>query len=61
MIDEGSGMIVKFDPAGVVNMVLGRKPEAIDFLERYLERGEKLEERYPVGTMGTFNRETDVT
>ena len=60
MIDEGSGMIVKFDPAGIVKMTLGRKPEAIDYMERYLERGEKVTERYPVGTMGTFNRETDV-
>jgi sugar lactone lactonase YvrE len=61
MVDEGSGMIVKFDPTGVVNMVLGRKPEAIDFIERHFERGEKVEERFPVGTPGTFNRETDVT
>lgn len=61
MVDEGSGMIVKFDPSGMVKMVLGRKPEAIDYLERYLERGEKSEERYPVGSPGTFNRETDVT
>src|SRR5579863_7720580 len=60
MVDEGSGMIVKFDPEGMVNMVFGRKPEAIDYMERYLERGEKVNERYPVGTMGTFNRETDV-
>src|SRR5271170_4018519 len=43
MVDEGSGMIVKFDPAGMVKMVLGRKPEAIDYLERFLERGEKDE------------------
>jgi NHL repeat len=60
MVDEGSGMIVKFDPNANVKMTLGRKPEAIDYLERYLERGEKVSERYPVGTMGTFNRETDV-
>src|SRR5580698_3686270 len=57
MVDEGSGMIVKFDPAGMVKMVLGRKPEAIDYLEEYLERGERNENRHPVGTMGTFNRE----
>jgi hypothetical protein len=61
MIDEGSNMIVKFDPNGVVKMVLGRKPEAIDYLERYLERGEKETNFHPAGTMGTFNRETDVT
>jgi hypothetical protein len=61
MVDEGSGMIVKFDPNGIVKMTLGRKPEAIDYMERYLERGEKVTERYPVGGMGTFNRETDIT
>ncbi len=60
MVDEGSGMIVEFDPNANVKMTLGRKPEAIDYMERYLERGEKVTERYPVGVMGTFNRETDV-
>ena len=60
MTDEGSGMIVKFNPQGMVQMVLGRKPEAIDFLERYLERGEKNEVRTPVGNPYTFNRPTDV-
>jgi hypothetical protein len=60
MVDEGSGMIVKFDPNANVKMTLGRKPEAIDYMERYLERGEKVTERYPTGTMGTFNRETDI-
>src|ERR1700730_1796711 len=60
MVDEGSGMIVKFDPAGIVKMTLGRKPEAIDYLERYLETVEKVTERYPVGSMGTFDRETDI-
>jgi DNA-binding beta-propeller fold protein YncE len=60
MTDEGSNMIVKFNPTGMVQMVLGRKPEAIDFLERFLERGERNEERFPVGGVGTFNRPTDV-
>jgi hypothetical protein len=60
MVDEGSNMIVKFDPTGMVRMVFGRKPEAIDFLEKFVERGEKDTERFPVGAMGTFNRQTDV-
>src|SRR3954471_15523830 len=60
MTDEGSNMIVKFTPQGMVSMVLGRKPEAIDFLERFLERGERDETRYPVGGVGTFGRPTDV-
>jgi NHL repeat len=61
MTDEGANMIVKFNPQGMVSMVLGRKTEAIDYLERFTERGEKEEVRYPAGTPGTFNRPTDVT
>jgi hypothetical protein len=60
MVDEGSGMIVKFDPNGMVKMVLGRKPEAIDYLERFLEFGEKDTDRHPAGSVGSFNRQTDV-
>jgi NHL repeat len=60
MVDEGSGMIVKFDPAGTVKMTLGRKPEAIDYLQTYLERGNKVTDIHPGGAMGTFNRETDI-
>ena len=54
-------MIVKMDPKGVVKMDLGRKPEAIDYLERFIERGEKDTDRFPVGGAGTFGRPTDVT
>jgi DNA-binding beta-propeller fold protein YncE len=61
MTDEGANMIVKFNPQGHVAMVLGRKTEAIDYLERFTERGEKDENRFPAGNMGTFNRPTDVT
>src|SRR5262249_15458891 len=61
MTDEGANMIVKFNPQGMVSMVLGRKTEAIDFIERFMERGEKETERYPNGNPGTFNRPTDVT
>ena len=61
MTDEGGNMIVKFNPQGMVSMVLGRKTEAIDYLERFTERGEKDEVRYPAGNPGTFNRPTDVT
>ena len=60
MTDEGSNMIVKFNPQGMVQMVLGRKPEAIDYLEKYLERGEKDAERVPPAGVGTFNRQTDL-
>jgi hypothetical protein len=61
MTDEGSSMIVKFGPDGRVKMVLGRKPEALDWQEHYIQRGEKDEERYTEGRVGTFNRPTDVT
>src|SRR5580704_4782571 len=60
MVDEGSGMIVEFDPNAMLKMVLGRKPEAIDYLQRYVERDEKVTDLHPLGTMGTFNRETDI-
>ena len=60
IVDEGSNMVVKFAPNGLVAMTLGRKPEAIDWLERFVERGEKNEEQFPVGGAGTFGRPTDV-
>src|SRR5204862_6808085 len=60
MVHEGASLIVKFDPQGNVRMTLGRKPEAIDYLERFMERDEKITERFPVGAMGTFNRVTDI-
>src|ERR1700676_4019703 len=57
MVDEGSGMIVKFDPSANVKMTLGRKPEAIDYLERFIERDEKDTDLHPAGTRGTFTGE----
>jgi streptogramin lyase len=45
MTDEGANMVVKFNPQGNVSMVLGRKTEAIDYLEEHTERGEKTEVR----------------
>ena len=32
-VDEGSNMVVKFDPAGKVLMLIGRRPEAVEGLE----------------------------
>jgi hypothetical protein len=60
MVDEGSNMVVKFNPQGRVVMVLGRKPEAIDYLEEFTEQGHK-EEQTPPARPGVFNRPTDVT
>ena len=60
VVDEGSNTVVKVDPSGMVKMVLGRKPESIDWWEEFTERGAKDTGIHPVGTMGTFNRPTDV-
>ena len=63
MVDEGSGMLVKFDTNAMPQMQFGRTLEAIDYLEEFVERGEKIPEaqRHPVGRVGIFNRPTDVT
>jgi len=45
MVDEGSGMIVKFDPQGVPVEELGRTPEAIDYLEENVEKAGRGYER----------------
>ena len=36
-VDEGSGMIIKYNPKGEQEFWLGRTPEAIDYLEANLE------------------------
>ena len=65
-VDEGSGMLVKFDPEGLPVFWLGRTPEAIDYLETNVEHLEKggnapAKEIHPKGRVGEFNRPTDVT
>lgn len=52
--DEGTNMIVKFNPAGRVTMVLGRRPEAVE-QEVVLPPGTE-----PRAGWGTFNRPADV-
>jgi DNA-binding beta-propeller fold protein YncE len=64
-VDEGSGMIVKYDPQGQNIFWLGRTPEAIDYLEGNLEilkyaHPTTAVPPKPVGRMGTFDRETDI-
>ncbi len=67
VVDEGSNMVMKFNPQGLVTMVLGRKAEAIDYLEEHLEdgvheeRGQYARVGAGAGRGGTFNRPTDVT
>ena len=60
MVDEGSNMVVKYRPDGSVAMTLGRKDEPLDWLERFVEEGNKLEGT-PPARPGVFNRPTDVT
>ncbi len=64
-VDEGSGMIVKYNPQGQQILWLGRTPEAIDYLEANLEvlkyaHPETAVPPKPVGRKGDFDRETDV-
>lgn len=35
VVDEGSNTVVKFNPQGLVTLVLGRKVEAIDYIEEH--------------------------
>src|SRR5438309_363229 len=66
VIDEGSNMVMKFNPQGLVTMVLGRKDEAVDYMERYLEEGRKNDPAVltapgsGAGRGGSFGRPTDV-
>ena len=63
IVDEGSGMIVKFNPQGLAVEWIGRPLEAIDYLQTYLERFGNLPTRplHPNGKVGEFDRPTDVT
>ena len=66
VIDEGSNMVMKFNPQGLVTMVLGRKDEAVDYMERFLEEGRKTDPATLTGPGtgggrgGSFGRPTDV-
>src|SRR5262249_28158892 len=67
VVDEGSNMVMKFNPQGLVTMVLGRKDECMDYLERFLEEARHTDPAAVTavgagaGRGGTFNRPTDVT
>ena len=61
MTDEGANMIVKFRPDATVALTLGRKEEPLDWLEKFIEEGEKIESKTPVQRPWVFNRPTDVT
>jgi len=53
--DEGTNMIIKFNPAGRVTMVLGRREEAVEAAAPALPPGTQ-----PRAGWGTFNRPADV-
>jgi DNA-binding beta-propeller fold protein YncE len=67
-VDEGSGMVVKYNPEGQHIFWLGRTPEAIDYLQANLEilhftapPNQAAKNIHPTGRVGIFDRETDVT
>jgi hypothetical protein len=55
-VDEGSNMVIKFNPAGRVTLVLGRRPEAIGELSAMSGQGTYSGANKPY----SFNRPTDV-
>ena len=65
-VDEGSGMVVKYDPEGQSVLWLGRTPEAVGYLQSNLEIlhfggvNPPARDQHPTGRKGEFNRETDV-
>jgi hypothetical protein len=65
IVDEGSGMVVKFNPEALPVFWLGRTPEAIDYLQQYVQHfvnpNAPPRNPHPTGRVGEFDRETDVT
>ena len=55
-VDEGSNMVIKFNPAGQVVMLLGRRPESVEGLERTPAPNAPVPPAQPY----LFNRPTDV-
>src|SRR5665213_617491 len=64
VVDEGSGMVIKFDPGGRVVLTLGRKPEAVRVPAAAAAEGEGAGGRGGLPGAGVkgdnFNRPTDV-
>jgi len=55
-VDEGSNMVIKFNPQGRVTMVIGRRPEAVEELTNFSGQGSAPQSNKPY----SFNRPTDV-
>jgi hypothetical protein len=55
-VDEGSNMVIKFNPQGRVTMVIGRRPEAVEELTNFSGQGGYSGANKPY----SFSRPTDV-
>src|SRR5437667_8177754 len=55
-VDEGSNMVIKFNPQGRVTMVIGRRPEAVEELTNFTGQGGYSGANKPY----SFSRPTDV-
>ncbi len=56
VVDEGSNMVIKFNPAGRVVMTIGRRPEPVEELTNFPGQGDYTGANKPY----SFNRPTDV-
>lgn len=56
VVDEGSNMVIKFNPAGRVILTIGRRPEAVEELTNFTGQGAYTGANRPY----SFNRPTDV-
>src|SRR5215475_13393666 len=56
VVDEGSNMVIKFNPQGRVVMTIGRRPEAVEELTNFAGQGSAPQSNKPY----SFNRPTDV-
>ena len=57
VVDEGTDMVIKFNPEGRVVMLLGRRPESVEGLVETPQRGESWP---PPAVPYRFGRPTDV-
>jgi hypothetical protein len=56
VVDEGSNMVIKFNPGGRVVLTIGRRPEAVEELTNFTGQGAYTGANKPY----SFNRPTDV-
>jgi DNA-binding beta-propeller fold protein YncE len=59
VVDKGANTVIRFNPAGMVTLNLGRRPEGADEFEYYNAR--KVAANPPRHVDGLFNGSTDVT